>query len=87
MARFRKSSPGVRSNPAMPLTEFEVAQAAEDATALVNKGVTLEQAGQLDKALAVYDGIVQRYGERPEADVAEQAATALVNKGVTLGQA
>ena len=43
--------------------------------------------GALDRseeALAVYEEVVERYGERPEAGLAEQVARALVLKGITL---
>ncbi len=60
---------------------------AEQAQALLNKGITLGEAGRAVEALAAYDEVVRRYGDRPEAGIAGQVARALVNKGVTLGQA
>jgi tetratricopeptide (TPR) repeat protein len=57
------------------------------AKALVNKAVTLGQAGQTQEELAAYDEVVQRYADRPEPSIVEQVAMALVNKAVTLGQA
>ncbi|MBI4492375.1 MAG: NACHT domain-containing protein, partial [Chloroflexi bacterium] len=63
----------------------EVAASSAVATALVNKGVTLGSLGRAEEAIATYDQVVARFGERPEAALAEQVAKALVNKGVRLG--
>ncbi|HEY8693730.1 MAG TPA: hypothetical protein VIR57_13435, partial [Chloroflexota bacterium] len=64
-------------------------QEADDdvvAVALGNKGVTLGELGRSEDAMAVYDEIVARFGDRTEAGVAEQVARALAYKGVTLGE-
>ncbi|TAK23069.1 MAG: tetratricopeptide repeat protein, partial [Chloroflexota bacterium] len=44
------------------------------------------QQGHPEEALAAYAEVVRRFGDRPEAAIAEQVAKALVNAGITHGQ-
>ena len=53
----------------------------DGASALYNKGVTLDQMGKNDEAIAVYDEVVKRYGDAPEAGPCEQVANALNGRG------
>ncbi|MDR3516458.1 MAG: hypothetical protein P4M00_11610, partial [Azospirillaceae bacterium] len=53
---------------------------------IVNRGFRLGQLGRGAEAIAVYDTVIERFENAPEAALREQVATALVNKGVTLGQ-
>ncbi|HEX9732192.1 MAG TPA: AAA family ATPase, partial [Thermoanaerobaculia bacterium] len=55
------------------------------AKALFNRGVSLGALDRSAEALAVYDEVVSRYGQRQEPALAEQVATALFNKGFCLG--
>jgi NADP-dependent 3-hydroxy acid dehydrogenase YdfG len=54
------------------------------AKALVNQGFTLGQLGRGDEALAVYEQVVRRFGERDELPLAEQTALALVDQAFML---
>jgi tetratricopeptide (TPR) repeat protein len=65
----------------------EAAIAELVAQALVNKGVTLANAGNSEAALVADEEVVRRYGERAEAPIAAQVARALFNKGVALANA
>ena len=59
------------------------------ATALVNKGITLDQLGRSEQAIEVNDWVVAQFGDAPEPALREQVAMALDNKGdslVGLGQ-
>ena len=56
------------------------------AKALFIKGVTLEQIQQPELAIAVYDELVQRFGQANEVAILEHVAKALLNKGFALGQ-
>ena len=51
------------------------------AKALVNKGVTRGQLGEADAAIALYDEIVERFGDSDIPELQEQVAKALFNKG------
>jgi len=55
------------------------------ATALFNKGVTLEMLGRFDEEIATYDVVEARFGASEVAALQEQVAMALFNKGVRLG--
>ncbi|HEX9732648.1 MAG TPA: AAA family ATPase, partial [Thermoanaerobaculia bacterium] len=55
------------------------------ARALFNKGFRLGALDRSAEALAVYDEVVSRYGQRQEPALAERVAKALVNKGFRLG--
>ncbi len=55
------------------------------ARAFLNRGVTLGSLGCSEEEIEVYDKLVSRYSDRPEAEIAVQVARALVNKGITLG--
>ncbi len=50
-----------------------------------NTGVVLGVLGRSDEAIAVYDGVVVRFGDDTEPAVRERVAMALFNKGVRLG--
>ncbi len=56
------------------------------ALTLLNKGVALGRLDKYEEAIAVYDEVVERFGESADLPLREQAAQALVNKGLTLGQ-
>ena len=58
------------------------APAEQKAMALVNRGVTHGQRGDIERALADYTAVIDM-ADAP----AEQKAMALVNRGVTLGAA
>ncbi|TAK23999.1 MAG: tetratricopeptide repeat protein, partial [Chloroflexota bacterium] len=60
--------------------------AAAVTSALVNAGVAHGQQGHPEEALAAYAEVVRRFGDRPEAAIAEQVAKALVYAGITHGQ-
>ena len=51
------------------------------ATGLLNRGVQLSEKAQNGDAIAVYDEVVRRYGDRAELDLAQRVAYALLNKG------
>ena len=57
-----------------------------DASAAINVGVLLGELGRSEEALVVYDEVIARYAEAPEAALREQVARALFNKGVRLGE-
>ena len=57
------------------------------AKALLNKAITLRQAGRAAEALASYDELASRYGGREEAALAELVAQALFNKTTVLREA
>lgn len=61
------------------------ARSEQVARALVNKGVTLETLERNEAAIAVYDEVVNRFGEASEAGLREQVARVLVSKGYNLG--
>ncbi len=63
----------------------EIALAEQVAKALLGKGVSLGALGRSEEAIAVYDELEARYGERDEIALAEAVARALLGKGVTLG--
>ena len=52
----------------------------------MSAGVALGKLNRSEKAIAVCDEVVSRYGSAPEAALREQVAGALVTKGITLGQ-
>jgi tetratricopeptide (TPR) repeat protein len=56
------------------------------ACTLVNQGIRLGELERHDEAIAVYDGVVSRYGTAIEPALREQVAVALLNKGVALGE-
>ncbi len=56
------------------------------AMALGGKAQLLLELGRTDEAIAVYDTVVKRFGDRQEIALLEQVAVALFNKGVALGQ-
>jgi tetratricopeptide (TPR) repeat protein len=58
----------------------------QGANDLVNKGVGLSEANQGQAALAVYDEVIQKYGNSQEVADRVQVARALINKGITLHQ-
>jgi len=62
------------------------ADQVQQAKALFNKGVALGQMGKNEAEIAVYDEVVRRYGDAPEAALRERVANALLNKSVALGQ-
>ena len=47
------------------------------AASLVNKGVTLGRLERPEDAIAAYDEVVSRFGDRPEAGIAEQNGRSL----------
>jgi hypothetical protein len=49
------------------------------ASALVNKGVTLGQAGRSDEEIGVYDQLITSYAEDPAPAIREQVAKAMSN--------
>ncbi|HEV2071789.1 MAG TPA: hypothetical protein VGR26_18550, partial [Acidimicrobiales bacterium] len=51
-----------------------------------NTGVVLSELGRSAEEIEVYDEVVARFGDAPEAALREQVGRALVNKGVRLGQ-
>ena len=53
---------------------------------MLRNGNILAEKGKYEEAIAVYDQVVERYGEASEPGLREQVAKALFNKGVTLGQ-
>jgi tetratricopeptide (TPR) repeat protein len=57
------------------------------ARALVNQGVKLGELGRSEEAIEVYGQVVARYGDRPEAPLAEQVARALGALSLILGEA
>ncbi len=57
------------------------------AQALVNKGVTLGALGRPEEAMAVYDEVVRRYADRPEAPLAEPVAQARLGGWLMAAQA
>jgi tetratricopeptide (TPR) repeat protein len=58
---------------------------AEAAKALYDKGHDLQRQYRTQDAIAVYDDVLARFGDVPEAAVRAQAAEALFNKGSILG--
>jgi len=52
---------------------------------LNNAGVALGQQNRSEEAIAMYDEIIKRYGDAPEAALRELVANALYNKGFSLG--
>lgn len=68
----------------------KAAELADDpqnrARTLYSKGVTLGLMDRSEEAIAVYDEVVKRYGDAPEAALREVVAKALVNRGYRLGQ-
>ena len=66
------------------------AGAADDAQvvaarALLERGVALWQRHQNEDALAIFNELLERFGEARSPELVEQVANALVNKGVALG--
>ena len=57
------------------------------ASAFIEKGVALGQAGRTDEEVAAYQEVERRFGDAPDTALREQVARALFNKGVALGQA
>jgi len=55
------------------------------ARSLLNKGVRLGELNRPEEELALYDQVVERFGDAPEPALGERVAKALFNKGVTLG--
>ncbi len=55
------------------------------ANALVNKGITLGSLNRSEEAIAVYDEVLQRFGDAAEPALRAQLATALCGKGFRLG--
>jgi tetratricopeptide (TPR) repeat protein len=62
----------------------ESSSAEVNATAGYNLGVTLGRLGRSAEAVAVFDDVVDRFGDDPA--LREQVARALVSKGVRLGE-
>ncbi|MEO5333757.1 MAG: TIR domain-containing protein [Magnetococcus sp. YQC-5] len=63
----------------------EVLLVAKVTEAFFNKGVMLGTLNRSDEAIAVYDTLVARHGDRSETAIVEQVAQAIYNKGVRLG--
>ncbi len=58
----------------------------EAAPALLNKGVALSKLGKNEDAIATYNEVAHRYGNRLEAPLREVVARALLNKGIKFGE-
>jgi tetratricopeptide (TPR) repeat protein len=56
------------------------------AKALYDKGITLNQLGRSEEAVAVYDDLLARFGTAAEPELRRQVAKALYDKGFTLDQ-
>lgn len=56
------------------------------AVALVGKGVALGELNRPEKAVAVYDEVVARFGGSQHTELQEQIAWALIHKGAILGE-
>ncbi|MGI9004495.1 MAG: tetratricopeptide repeat protein [Pseudonocardia sp.] len=67
------------------LTAMQILAEAGDPHAHVNVGVLLGGLGRSDEAIAVYDQVVDRYGDDETPALREQLAGALYNKAVVLG--
>ena len=52
---------------------------------ILDTGYNLFKAQDYVRAIKVLDDLIGKYGDRPEAEIAEQVAKALINKGFTLG--
>ncbi|MEO0861277.1 MAG: tetratricopeptide repeat protein, partial [Pseudomonadota bacterium] len=52
--------------------------------AMLNKGLALDESGDLEASLATYDALVERYGGDEEGDVRGTAAGAMLRKGFAL---
>ncbi|MFW2590275.1 hypothetical protein, partial [Sagittula sp. SSi028] len=60
---------------------------AKVAKEMVNKAITLGQAGDPAAEVETYDALIARFGGSDALPVQEQVARAMVNKAITLGQA
>ncbi|WP_295055750.1 tetratricopeptide repeat protein, partial [Sulfuricurvum sp.] len=56
------------------------------ASAMKNKGVTYSEIGESQKAIDVYDELINRYANSTIDNVQVQVASAMKNKGVTYGE-
>ncbi|MGH4017726.1 MAG: trypsin-like peptidase domain-containing protein [Pseudonocardiaceae bacterium] len=68
------------------ITAMQTLAEAGDASALVNVGVLLGQLDRSEEELAVYDQVVDRFGQDPAPALREQVAKALFSKGYRLWQ-
>ena len=55
------------------------------AGALLNKGVAQGQLGDAEAEIAIYDEVVERFGDSDAPELQEWVAKALFNKGVDAG--
>lgn len=69
-----------KATAASDVTDTQIAQT------LVNIGATWEELQLPEKAVSVYDSLLQRFADSTVPGVHEQCATALVNKGLELGE-
>ena len=56
------------------------------AEALFNKGVARGQLGETNAAIALYDEVIERFGDSDASDLRGMVAQALINKGAMQGQ-
>lgn len=56
------------------------------AMAMVNKGSRLGELGRNEDAIAVYDQVIEQFGDNPDPAITQQVARAMANKDTRLGE-